>query len=183
MQPESLQETITILAERVGKRLLSAEYRCFAQESSEVAQPLFAMGGEVCLRFESTAPMYLAWFHDRTAEWEAHYVISAFAKPTFREDAIEVVDVSDTTLWKPLVNTERQSVHIASWTVSPAILRFTFGGGVAYVCSGIQWDLPGGIGDGDWVLVRSESEFRTYHGRYLPFCLLVSIPDQWEVGL
>lgn len=184
MQPKSLQQTISILSSCVGKLLRSAEYRCFPSEcgETEVAAPLFAMGGEVCLHFETCAPSYVTWVHDHTADWKGHYVIAVFPRSAFDEGALEPVDVSNTPIWGPLINTELQSVQIGSWTDAPSILRFTFGGGGVYVCSGIQWHPPGVISDGDSVLVRSEAEFHTYNGGYPPFCLLVSLPDYREVG-
>ncbi len=154
-----MQQTISILASRVGTKLQGIEYRCFPVGCDEVAEPLFALGGEVCLHFGACDAMYVTWFHDEVAEWQADYVIAAFLESAFNEDAIRAVYVSDTPLWKNLVDAELQGVDILGWMGAPSILEFKLGGERVYICSGIQWEKPGAIGDGDWVLIRSEEEF------------------------
>ena len=136
MLTQVIQERIaSSLRPAIGQTLKRVIYRCLNWECTyeEVEGPLFAMGGEVELRFENDAVIFVSWSSDRSIDWQVDYHVDFFIQvsiwePFFLAGGIEPFDATKTPLWRPLVGTKLEKVEVLGWDSVPCVLKFHFAG-------------------------------------------------------
>jgi ribosomal protein S18 acetylase RimI-like enzyme len=154
-------ERAAILGELPGKKLKSVRYWCLPQalSRSELDTPMLNLRGEVEIAFEDVGSYYLSW--GRTGFRGPYHCISVQRESFANPRALQRFEAGQTKLWKPFIGRNLMGVSLKSFEPTPYVIRLAFETGNVYIGNGDATSV--GFGDGEGVLLRSESEWQKHH--------------------